>query len=214
MRFVKLYIVCIIIIFCTSFSEAADDWEFWPGNTVKVKLNDRTSLNFLEEFRIRKDMSSFYTYVLYAGAYVKINEYADTAVWYKFVNSKSGNDWHASHRCDADAILKYNLEGFKLSNRSRFEYNFIAVSWLYRDRVKVAREFTIFDWKFTPYISNEFFFDLSNSDGYDENRVSAGVSTPFVFNTKLTAYYMSRAKKSDDNWTNANVIGFSAGISF
>ena len=104
MRFVKLYIVCIIIFFWTSFLEAADNWEFWPGNTVKVKLNDRVNLNFLEEFRIKDE---FYTYVLYAGTSVKMNEYVDTAVWYKFVDSKSGSDWYASHRCDADGILKY-----------------------------------------------------------------------------------------------------------
>lgn len=202
-------------MFCyTGFSWAGDDWEFWPGNTLKVKLSDRVSLNFLEEFRIKSDMSSFYAYVLYTGTYVKINEYVDVAAWYKFVESKGSSDWHASHRYDMDGILKYNLEGFKLSNRSRFEHNFTKDSWLYRDRIKTARELTIFGWKFTPYIFNEFFFDLSNDDGYDENRASIGVSTPFIFYTELTAYYMSRAKKSDDNWTNANVIGLSAGMSF
>jgi len=214
MRFLKLYIVCAVVFCCTGLSWAGDDWEFWPGNTAKVKLDDRTSINFIEEFRIKDDMSSFYTYVLYAGAYVKINEYADTAVWYKFVESKSDSDWHASHRYDVDGILKYNLEGFKLSNRSRFEHNLTKSSWLYRDRVKAAREFEVFGWKFTPYIFNEFFFDLSDDEGYDENRASAGVSTDFILNTKLTAYYMSRAKKSGDKWKNANVIGVSAGMNF
>ena len=214
MRFIKLYIVCAAMLCYTNFSWAADDWEFWPGNTVKVELNDRVGLNFLEEFRIKNDMGTFYTYVLYTGTYVKINEYVDTAVWYKFVDSKSGSDWHASHRYDIDGTLKYNLEGFKLSNRSRIEQNLTKDTWVYRDRVKAAREFTVFYWKFTPYISNEFFFDLSSGDGYDENRASAGLSTDFVFNTKLTAYYMSHAKESDDNWKNANVLGFFAGISF
>ncbi len=215
MKLTKIFLVFCIALFCSiGFSWASDDWELWAGNTIKVKINDKISLNFLEEFRINDNMSTFYTYVLYSGVYVKLNKYIDVAGWYKFVESKKANHWEDSHRYDIDAILKYDMAGFKLSNRSRFEHNLTKSSFLHRDRIKVARSFEIFGRKYTPYVSNEFFLDIDPDWGYHENRLSSGISTGFFFNTKLTVYYMARAKKSNDNWTNANIIGFYAGISF
>ena len=161
---------------------------------------------------MHNDMSTFYTYVLYAGTYFRINKYIDTAIWYKFVESKKGHHWEDSHRNDVDAILKYDLAGIKLSNRSRFEHNFTKDSWLYRDRIKITKE--IRNGKCTSYISNEFFWDISPDDGYHENRASIGVSTSFFFDTKLTLYYMSRAKKELGSWKNANILGTFIDLSF
>ena len=199
---------------CIQFVWAADDWELWLGNTVKVKVNDRVNLNFLEEFRMHEDMSKFYTYVLYVGPSFNINRYLDTAIWYKLVESKSEGHWEDTHRYDIDFTLKYDLNGFKLSNRSRFENNVTKASWLYRDRMKIAKDFKILDKKYTPYISNEFFLNMNPNDGYSENRASIGISTAFILDTKLTLYYMSRAKKKDGNWENANILGTFIGLSF
>jgi len=213
MKFIRVLLICMAVLCSVHLSWAADDWEIWPDNKIKVKLNDKVSLDFIEEFRINDNMSTFHQYVLYVGSYIKLNKYIDTAVWYKFVESKKYHHWEDSHRCDVDGILKYNLEGFKLSNRSRFEYNFTENSWIYRDRVKVAKEFEIFKRKYTPYFFNEFFIDINPDAGYHENRANVGVSTPFFCNTKLTLYYMSRAKKKE-NWNNANILGASVGLVF
>lgn len=214
MKFLKTFFIFSIIFCCANVVWAADNWEFWPGNTLEFKINDKVSLKFIEEFRINDNMSRFYTYVLYAGTYVKVHKYIDIAAWYKFVNSKKHHHWEDSHRCDVDGILKYDLEGFKLSNRSRFEYNATKDSWLYRDRIKTARSVMIFDKKFTPYIFNEFFIHIGLDGGYHENRASAGISTDFPFGMKITAYYMSRAKKKHGNWKNANILGISLGMVF
>ena len=214
MKFIKVFLLCMFLCCYSYLALAADVWEFWPGNTLKVKLNDKVSLKFLQEFRMHNDMSTFYTYVLYAGPYFKINKYIDTAIWYKFVESKEDDHWEDSHRCDIDGILKYDWGGFKLSNRSRFEHNFTKDSWLYRDRIKITRELETFNRKYAPYISNEFFLDISPDGGYHENRASIGVSTDFFLDTKLTLYYMSRAKKEHGSWENANILGAFIDLAF
>jgi hypothetical protein len=214
MRILVRFVFCAVIILTAGLSHAADDFEFWPGNTVKIKLNNKVSINFLEEFRMKNDMSNFYTYVLYAGSNIKINRYIDTAIWYKLVESEKDKNWRSSHRYDVDLILKYDLGNYRLSNRSRIERNITGDSWLYRDRIKIAKEFEVFEYKYTPYLSNEFFIDLNPDEGYHENRATIGISADFFLKTKLTLYYMSRAKEKDDDWTNANVLGGFIGMVF
>ena len=214
MKLITLFLICILLGCYSGLALASDDWEFWSGNTLKVNLDDDVSLKFLQEFRMHNDMSTFYTYVLYVGPYFKINEYLDAAAWYKFVESRKSDHWEDPHRCDIDGILKYDFTGFKLSNRSRFEHNFTKDTWLYRNRIKIARELEIFNRKCSPYIFNEFFLDISPDGGYHENRASIGVSTDFFLDTKLTFYYMSGAKKKSGDWENANIIGTFIAFSF
>lgn len=218
MRLIRLFLIgfsiCMLMFYCAQPAGASDDWELWVADSVKVKVSDRINLNFLEELYMRQDMGDFYTHVIYVGPSFKINKYIDTAVWYKYVDSKKDGRWSDSHRYDLDLTLSYVLAGFKLSNRSRFENNVTSSSWLYRDRIKAARDIEAFNKKFTPYISNEFFLNMNPTDGYSENRASIGISTDFIFDTTLTLYYMSGAKKADGNWTCANILGVSSGLSF
>ncbi|UCD54992.1 MAG: DUF2490 domain-containing protein [Candidatus Omnitrophota bacterium] len=215
MKFLKIiFLFYIALFYCTSISWAVDDWEFWTGNTVKLKVNNNVSFDFIEEFRIKEDMSTFYQYVMYAGTYAKINKYIDTAIWYKFVGTKKHHCWKGTHRYDIDGILKYELTGFKLSNRSRFEHNVSKNSYLYRDRVKISRDFETFGRKYTPYFFNEFFITINPDGGYHENRANVGISIDFFFRTKLVTYYMARAKKKGGHWKNANVLGAYVKMSF
>lgn len=215
MKLIRVYLFFLIICFYfPSLVQAEDDSEYWSMYTFSRKLNERVKLNLLEEFRMKSDMGNFYTYVQYAGMSYKINEYLDIAGWYKLVSSKKNQDWSESHRFDIDGTLQFNLNKFNLSHRSRFERNTTASSWLYRDRIKVKRTVTLFGRKFTPFIFNEFFLDLKPEDGYHENRGCAGFSTDFIWDSKLTTYYMSRNKKSGGSWSNANILGTTLGFSF
>jgi len=215
-RFLKILVIGVIIFSHSILAFAADDWEFWPGNSLKVKLNKKFDLAFLQEFRINDYSSTFYQYVLYAGGIFKVNKYIDTALWYKFVETKHHHHWDDSHRIDMDGVLKYDLSGFKLYDRSRFEGNFTTGHWLYRNKIKIGRPVSFCDgkFKFTPYIFNEFFFHMGVSGSFRENRGGAGIKAPFAFGTNLNFYYMSRAKKKDGVWTNANVLNLSLGMVF
>lgn len=134
--------------------------------------------------------------------------------WYKLVSSKKNQNWSETHRYDIDGTLKLDLDGFKFSNRSRFERNVTASSWLYRDRIKATKKIKLFERNFTPFLSNEFFLDIEPDDGYHENRASLGFTTEFMWGSNLAIYYMYRAKKNEGEWNSANVIGASIGFSF
>jgi hypothetical protein len=204
-----------MVFFCyVSLIYASDDSEYWSSYKFNLKLNEKLSLKLIEEFRMKSDMGNFYTYVQYAGLGYKINDYLDTACLYQLVSSKSNQRWPESHRIDMDLILHFNLDEFKLSNRSRFERNATKSSWLYRDNIEIKRTIELFHKFFTPFISNEFFLDLEPDSGFHENRASVGFSTDFIWGTKLSIYYMARGKKAHGNWNNSNILGTTIDFSF
>jgi len=215
MRVLRASLVFVLLFLSyVSVACASDGSEYWSTATVSAKLNERVKLNLIEQFRFQSDMGNFYTYVQYFGPSFKVSDYLDLGLWHKLVSSKSSGSWSETNRFDFDATLKFELAGVKLSNRSRFERNVNKPSWLYRDRIKFSKAIKLFNWDLTPFVSNEFFFDLEPTDGYHENRATVGFSTGFLCGSKLTLSYMSRTKKANGNWSNANVLGTSVGFSF
>jgi len=214
MRLFKIYLFFSLIFFCyVSLALASNNSEYWGTCTFSVKVNEKVKLNLLEEFRIKSD-EGFYTYVQYVGMGYEINDYFDTAIWYKLVSSEKNQHWSESHRFDIDGTFKLNINGFRLSNRSRLERNTTASSWLYRDRIKLEKGIKLFNKGFTPYVFNEFFLDIRPNSGYHENRASVGFSTYFIWGSKLAIYYMSRAKKNKGNWSSVDIIGTTVGFYF
>lgn len=208
------FVFSLLVFSYVSIVRADDDSEYWSTVTVSGKVNERVKVNLIEQFRFQSDMGNMYTYVQYFGPSFKVSDYLDLGLWHKFVSSKSSGNWSESNRLDFDATLKWELVGFKFSNRSRFERNLNKPSWLYRDRIKITKKIKLFNRDFTPFVSNEFFFNMEPTDGYHENRASVGISTAFLWGSKFTLSYMSRSKKANGNWSNANVLGSSIGLSF
>jgi len=212
MRLFKICLFLSLVSFCyVSLTLAGDNSEYWGTCTFSVKVNEQVKLDLLEEFRIKTDMG-FYTYVQYVGMGYKISDYFDTAIWYKLVSSEKNQNWSESHRFDIDGTLKWNINGFNLSNRSRLERNTTTSSWLYRDRIKLEKGIKLFNKAFTHYVFNEFFLDIRPNSGYHENRASIGFSTRFIWSSKLAIYYMSRARKSKGSWNSADIIGTTVGF--
>jgi len=215
MKVLRACLVFGVLFFSyVSVVQAGDGSEYWSTVTASAKINDRVKINLVEQLRFQSDMGNMYTYVQYFGPSFKVSDYLDLGLWHKFVSSKSSGNWSESNRFDFDATLKCELAGFKLSNRSRFERNVDSPSWLYRDRIKISKKINLFKREFSPFVSNEFFVNLEPTDGYSENRASVGISTAFLCGSKLTLSYMSRTKKANGNWSNANVLGTSIGFSF
>ncbi len=214
MKLFRIYLFFSLIFFCyVSLTSAGDNSEYWGTCTFSVKVNEQVKLDLLEESRI-KSGQGFYTYVQYIGMGYKINDYFGTAIWYKLVSSEKNKNWSESHRFDIDGTLKWNVDGFNLSNRSRLERNTTTSSWLYRDRIKLEKGIKLFNKVFTPYLFNEFFLYIKPNSGYHENRASIGFSTRFIWSSKLAIYYMSRAKKSKRSWNSADIIGTTVGLYF
>jgi len=207
-------VLALLFVSFVSGVYASDGSEYWSTATVSVKINDRVKINLVEQLRFQNDMGNMYTYVQYFGPSYKVSDYLDIGLWHKLVAAKSNGRWSESNRFDFDGTLKLELFGFNFSNRSRFERNVDSPSWLYRDRIKITKKIKLFNRDFTPFVSNEFFFNLEPTDGYGENRAIVGISTAFLCGSKLTLSYMSRTKKANGNWSNANVLGTSIGFSF
>lgn len=213
---------CLAVVAGLLFSMTqawAYDWEFWPENTIKAKIVKQVFLYFQEEFRIRKEMGQFYEYQMYVGPTINVNRYFDAAVLYKLdeklTNKKKTDYWADYNFLVMDGTLKYDWKHFQVFNRFRFEYDGTRGRWIYRDRVKFATPFKIFKVKLTPYMYNEFFYDIDPiTSGYHENRAQGGIIVDLIFKTQLTTYYMFRSLKKQGDWINANVLGVSLGMNF
>lgn len=159
-------------------------------------------------------MTDFYTWVQYFGPSAKVNDYLDMALSHMLVSSKRDDRWVETHRFNIDAILKLQSGGFNFSNRARVMFNTDNSEWLYRNRVRLTKPVKLFDRSFTPFVSNEFFFDLSSAEDYNQNRASLGVAMGFFFNSRFTLAYMARGRKAKGKWSNTNVLETALGISF
>jgi hypothetical protein len=210
-------LVILISLFCTLCCEnifANDDWEFWNMETIKMKLNDKFGLTLIEEFRFNENMNNFYTHVQYIGPTYTFNEYVGIGILYQTADSKTKDDWNTNHRFDLDLYTPATLYDFKFDGRTRFERDMTANTWTYRGKLQISHDVMLCDRKFIPYISNEAFVLLDPETKYNENRAEIGIKTGFIFGTDISLYYMSRMKKSKDDWHNANILGVNMSYKF
>jgi hypothetical protein len=83
-------------------------------------------------------------------------------------------DWkHAESRIRSSISAIYNLHGFKIGVRNRWEYRFrdSGNAWRARPRIKLKTPWKWTALKFSPYLSDEFFI---TKDGFDSQEIETG----------------------------------------
>ena len=115
------------------------------------------------------------------------------------------------HRARLDIVPKKSFQNFSIENRSRFEHRFKTNGrdddTFYRNRTKLkipvkSRERTIF----TPYVSNDTYFDLQNPQVHRNDTVG-GVSKKFTKHFTTEVFYQFR-RNFDSRLKKIHVIGF------
>jgi len=211
--------VCLMIILADQRAHAygEGDFQVWNTEDQEFKFYEKTKIFLQEEVRIGDDASDIYYYHFDGGLGYDVGKYLDLGIHYRQVYEKRKGKFKIENRTYGNAILKYDLCGFKLSDRNRIEYRHFDWqddSWRYRNKFMVK-----FPWKFTkmeiqPYVADEIFVPLKN-DGYlSRNRFYAGLGFNLTECIKCEVYYLFQSDKSSGKWTDANVLGTKVKVIF
>lgn len=76
----------------------------------------------------------------------------------------------------------------------------------------VERELTVRDYRFTPYLSGELFYD-SRYEVWNRNRYAIGVRTPLVKHLSIDTYLM-RQNDSRSHPNHADILGLTLSFNY
>ena len=134
---------------------------------------------------------------------------------YRHAFLKLGNQWREEYRPMLSLYWWGTLGEGKLSNRHRIEWRSFEGNT--KDRKRYRNESvwtslnTITDFKLTPFIEEEFFYDITNSE-FNTNWITLGISKYWKKGIKIKSGYRLQSQKSNDEWENRHMLV--TGISF
>ena len=195
------------------------DFQVWNTDVEEIQLKKNLKLVFEQEFRWANNASEFYYQHYDVGLAYALNKSWTVGTGYRQIYARTAlnKPWWAES--DPYVFFTYfgELAGFKFDDRSRFEYqyySFQADTGRYRNKLTVKAP-----WKFTkleiqPFVSEEIFVMLGGDQGFNQNRLSAGLVFSLLKNFKAELYYMFLSAKSVNVWKDYNVLGTKIKLSF
>lgn len=217
MKALRVALACLTLLVLRR-AHAYDDGDFqvWHTENQEFKINKDAKITLEEEFRWGDDAGEFYYQHYDAGFLYSANKHLELGINYRQVYEKKGSGFKEENRPHLNAILKYELAGFQLDDRSRLEYRHFDWRqdyWRYRNKLSVK-----FPWKFTrlkiqPYLADEIFLPL-NGINLERNRFYCGFGFSISKNIKGDIYYLLQSSKKSGAWTDANVLGTKIKIVF
>ena len=210
-----IIIVSIIAQICFAFEN--NDFQYWNSETISGKLTDTWTADIEQGFRFGNDASDFYHQYSDLGFTCPgLTDWFKFGINYRLVFEESNDEWNYENRPHLNAILQYNIHGFKLSNRSRLEYRDKESGddgWRYRNKFSIKIPIKITRFEIQPYAAEEFFIDF-NIKQINRNRLYSGFA--FKITKKLSGeiFYLRQSTESSDRWTDYNILGTKLRLSF
>lgn len=217
MRKLILITLLTLLITVTCFAQTDDDdIQFWNETTVEFSLhkdqNQKERINglIIGNLRVTDNISDLSDKRIGFGLKIKATENITITPSYLFRTQTSSGPTRYEHRLRLDIVPKKNWKNFSIENRSRFEHriktNGRTDDTFYRNRTKLkflvkSGDKTIF----SPYISNDTYFDLRNVNVY-RNDTLGGIERKI--NKNLTAEFFYQYRRNIQSGTkNIHVIG-------
>jgi hypothetical protein len=218
----KLLVFLLIAIismsaFCSN--AFASNFEYWNTNSVAWNFWKDFTGKLEEEFRFRTNGEGFYRWHNDIGLhYDGLTKYLDFGFHYRFVLQEHDNkNWLGENRFYLTAKVKADLAGFKVSNRSQFEYRDRIRQkdkWLYRNKTVLKTPFKFTKLDVSPYMAQEFYVDLQRGD-VRRNRIWGGIGFTIYKALKGDIYYLWQVdKQSNRHWEPTNIFGTKLKLAF
>lgn len=203
-------LAALLILVCKAYAYDDGDFQVWNTEVEEVKINKNSKITLEQEFRFADDASDFF-YHHYDGGYVyTINKFLDLGLNYRQVyEKKQGKKFKQENRPHVNALVKYDLFGFGLEDRSRLEYRHFGYQ---TDAFRYRNKFTIKSpWKFTklqiqPYVADEVFLVFYNK-AFTRNRFYSGAGITLTKNLKGELFYLLQSNRDGKTWKQSNVLG-------
>lgn len=192
------------------------DFQIWHTENQEIKISNETKATFEEEFRWGDDATDFYYHHYDYGIMANAGKYISVGVNYRQVYEQKKWEFKTENRPHVNLALKYELWGFKLEDRNRFEYRHFDYqddSCRYRNKATIKLPVNIAKIEVAPYVADEIFIS-TNGSGLDRNRLYSGLEIGITKNIKADIYYLLQAGKSSGKWSDINALGTKLKIIF
>lgn len=211
----------VATLLCAGRAPAATDNKYYSEYALKHKLNDKFDLFFTPEFRSSNDMGNLYYYHWRAGSTYHAHKNLDLALAYRYIQTQdSKGEWDNADTQYIEMMIipKIKLKGFNLSDANRFERRFHKNArdrWVYRNYSTLAYPAKIGGFEFTPYISDEVYYDFE-IDKVNLNWAIIGVNKKVAKNLTVGIYYKDETSRVgvSNKWITAHVLGTNVTIDF
>lgn len=216
-KFRSLAAALILLIAADACGYQDGDFQIWHTENQDVNLKQRTKLTLEEEFRYGDSASELYYQHYEVGLAYDLSKHLTTSINYRQIYEGEKGKFRPEYQPNLNIIPKYELYGFKIEDRNRFElklYDDNREDMIeYRNKLIVRAP-----WKFTPlgiqpYVSDEVFVPL-NKIKFRRNRFAAGISFDLIKSVRGDIYYMLQSTKRSGRWTDANILGLKAKVVF
>jgi hypothetical protein len=214
---------------CPAQTQDPSAAEFWPTFNANFELSERISLRgYVERYngedgnlRERKIGASF----SYRRKRILKKHQPDVdednefnlvvGAGYEFVQTDQGDSNKHQHVMILHATPRYIIGGnLLLQDRNRLEFQFPegTYNFRYRNKLSIQRPFRINNFRLTPYISGELFWDR-NRDSWNKNRYAFGWQFPFRKSFMLDTYYQ-RENCTTCGLNHLNIFGLTFNLYF
>ncbi|MFQ6031298.1 MAG: DUF2490 domain-containing protein [Candidatus Zixiibacteriota bacterium] len=205
-----LALFSLLLLKSTQGVLADQDWEYWSKYSFEISCSKKVGFGLQPEFRFKDDLKEYYYSKTYLGLFYKASRFIKVKGYYAYKTKEDKTGWRETDLLYLDPIFKFNLQDIGLSNRFRLEYDFGKKELVYRNRLKVEKNFYK---SITFFIKEEAFYSFL-SDRLEENRFSVGSSVKVLNKTRFSGEYMLNSKKVNPGWQTANVLATSLSFLF
>ncbi|MCX5701201.1 MAG: DUF2490 domain-containing protein [Candidatus Omnitrophica bacterium] len=194
------------------------DFQIWNTDSEEYKINKESKIVLEQEFRWGDNASEFFYQHYDIGYFHDLKKWFNVGGGYRQIFELYRSKWQQVNEPYVTMTFSGDVKGFKLSNRSRMEFNDYEHKrdfWRYRNKTDLK-----LPWKFTkieiqPYVSDEVFLTFGGlPTQFSQNRFCAGFTMNLTKNLKADIYYMLQSVKGTDVWLDANVLGTKIKLSF
>jgi len=223
----KLFLIVLFTFYAAhsfAYKPVYADFGIWNTLNVSYKLNNKWSLLFTQEWRLRENASRLNLFYTNFGASYSLGKGVKTAFIYRHIDKYlETNMFSYRHRFMWDMSYKKDVKKYNFSCRHRLQ-----IEWTdyYTDafgkepqlfsRLKGEVGYTI--GKFTPNISTEFriqWTDARNNgddDNLSRNRTMFGLDYALNPAMKLGTYYLHQAEFNTVTPQVINILGLECNV--
>ncbi len=221
MKSAALVLILVMVVSFVASDVFAGDSKYYSEFALKHKINDKFDVFFTPELRLNDDMGNLYYYSLRGGATYHAHKNLDLSLASRFLQTKdSKGKWDTDTYYVPEMIIipKVTVRGFNLSDANKFEYRVIENStdrWVYRNLATVAYPTKIGNFEFTPYISDEIYYDFEINK-MNLNWATIGANKKITKNLTVGLYYRNEASRTGttSKWVTNNILASNITIDF
>jgi hypothetical protein len=191
-RIWRLALLLIPVSMLAAQKTPATDWQVWSEVDVIAQLSDR--LNVTVPLVIRDSFGLANPQLAGLGPVFdfSLTRFISVSGGYLFVSLPEIGPGYAVHVPLAAITLREAWRRFHFSDRNRAERLIGLPGSPIRYRNKLAIERPVGSGRFTPFVSDEVFYDFTQSE-WTQNRLEIGVGTRLNRPLKLDTYYLEHS---------------------